>query len=171
MSPENQYQLNYWNELYQLKADLFYLDEYFAQTEATNKRINMAVAAISSVSMGTWAVWQEHQTVWAALIAASQVFNAIKAYFPYKKRLEILPGLRRDLEEVFLFTDRRWYDVAESKLTSQQIHKLHCDIKEKKARIRNKHLGSNILPNLKDYMDKAEELATAYFTNFYCSEV
>ena len=170
MGQGNPYQEKYWTEMVQLKAHVLYLDEYLVRTERMDRTISMFLAIASSASIGTWAVWQKYQLVWAFIIAFSQVLNAVKPYLPYKKRLETLSGLRRDFEEILLLVERRWYDVAEGNLSQEQIHELHSEIREKKSRAQHKHLGLSPLPGNVRFMEKAEQEATLYFRNFYRME-
>lgn len=170
VSHGNLYQERYWRELLQLKTHILYLDEYFVRSEAMDTKVDAVLAVVSSGSIGSWAVWQQYQGLWAFIIAASQVFSVVKRFLPYKRRLQIIPGLRRELEELLLYTEKRWYDVSEGILTQQQIHKLHCDIKERKAKIQHKYLGSSSLPGKANYLSKAKQDATTYFKNFYFME-
>ena len=170
MCEDNLYQRKYWNELVQLKTHILYLEEFLLQTKSTDRKLNAFLAVTSSGSICSWAVWQQYQFVWAFIIAAFQLINAIKAFLPYKKRLQAIGSLLHDLDELFLIAERRWFDVSEGNLTQQEIHKLRLDIKQKKTRTLHKHLGSTVLPQKKTYLNKAMQDATRYFKNFYFVE-
>ncbi|MEW6349057.1 MAG: hypothetical protein AB1646_08335 [Thermodesulfobacteriota bacterium] len=170
MSQGNIYQERYWRELHQIKTHVIYLDEYFLRSEAIDTKVDAVLAVVSSGSIGGWAVWQQYQTLWALIIAASQVVTVLRRFLPYKKRLQMIPGLRRELEELFLFAEKRWYDVSEGILTQQQIHKLQCDIRERKARIQHQYRASTLLPDQADYLSKAKQRAVRYFKDFYLME-
>jgi hypothetical protein len=165
------YQQQYWKEFYQLKVHTRYLDIYREKSEAIDKGINIFLAVTSSSSICSWAIWQKYNFVWAFIIALSQLITAIKMFLPYKNRLKVITGLQNEFEEIADYCELRWFDVAEGKLTSQEIHELRFTIKQKINKALRKHIGTTTLPIKKSYFKVAQRLTRAYFQNFYqCGE-
>lgn len=167
MSEDSNYQTRYWRELDQLKVHAIYLQLYLQKTVQIDRLLNMFLAITSSSSICGWAIWQEYSFFWGAIIAASQLLNAVKTYFPYKRRLESLFGLTNEIEVLFLEFEKGWFDVAEGRLTIEEIHKLHMELKKERHRILQKHLGQTPLPENTRLLKKAESQALSYFDNFY----
>ncbi|MFC1542773.1 hypothetical protein ACFL4M_02670 [Pseudomonadota bacterium] len=161
------YQDKYWKELYQLKVHLNYLDLYMEDSEFKDKAINIFLALTSSSSIAGWVVWQEAAIVWAIIIASSQVVTAIKVFLPYKARLKSLGGVLHEIEDLMLYTEKKWFDVSEGKLTEEEIHELQFEIRTRKTKALKKHFGNNTVPEKSKLFNKAQESADIYFENFY----
>ncbi|TDF42123.1 hypothetical protein EYS14_04610 [Alteromonadaceae bacterium M269] len=161
------YHAKYWRELDQLKVHIFYLEGYLEKTVKIDRFINIFLAIASNGSIASWVIWKELSPIWGAIIAVSQAINAIKGLLPYSKRLKSLQNITNDLESLFLAMENKWFDVAEGKLTEEQIHKLHMQFKEKRRQIIQKHLGSSPLPENTDLLNKAKKDTQTYFNNFY----
>lgn len=160
-------QAKYWQELYDLKSHSNYIEVYLARTEHLNRLVNMWLAIASSSSIGAWVVWKEYSLVWAFIIAASQVINAIKPFLPYRARLKAVSGLSHDLGELCIEAERRWYEVSHSLLIPEEINKLQYDIRLKKHKLYKKHMGDLALPEKESYLRVAEENAAQHFRNYY----
>jgi hypothetical protein len=165
----SEYQDKYWREMDQLKTHTIYLELYLEDTISKDRYLNMFLAIASSGSIATWAFWQEHTMVWAGIIAASQVAQAIKPFLPYTKRLKAMTAVTNDLEALFISMETHWFDVYEYKLSDEDIHKLHMSFKEKKRQILQKHLGSESVsaPHEEKYKTKAQSISKSYFTSMY----
>ena len=164
------YQEKYWRELDQLKVHVYYLESYLEKTIKTDRLINMFLAISSSGSIAGWVVWKDYSFVWGAVIALSQVINAVKIYLPYSKRLKSLQGITNDLESLFLSMENDWFNVSEGMLTEQEIHSLHMRYKQKRRQIIHKYLGVAPLPNDDNMLESAKNNAALYFNNFYVLE-
>jgi hypothetical protein len=167
MSDPTPYQNRYWKEFYQLRVHVNYLELYMGQTEVLDKSVNIFLAITSSSSICGWAIWNKYGFVWAVIIAASQLVTAIKQFLPYKTRLKALSGLLSELEELSTQAEMRWFDVAEGHLPDEDINKLQYEIRTKKIKSLNKHLGTNTLPKKAKLFEKAEENSRTYINNFY----
>lgn len=161
------YQERFWRELDQLKVHVFYLELYLEKTEHTERGINIFLAVASSGSIASWAIWQEYQMTWAFIIALSQLIHAIKPYLPFSKRLKALSALTNDLESLFLSMENHWFNVSEGKLSEEDIHKLHMQIKSTRRQLIQKHIGSESLPKNEKLLAQAVTSTKAYFSNFY----
>ena len=127
----------------------------------------MFLAITSCGSISVWAVWDKFPMLWALFIALSQFINAIKTYLPYKKRLKILYGFTNEIEALFLVAENRWFNVAEGRLTVEEVHKDHMDIKNKRQALIQKFMVDTILPHNEKFMINAKEQTATYFNNFY----
>ena len=165
------YQERYWKELYQLKYHINYLDLYLIDSDRKDNAINIFLAFTSTGSIAAWAIWEKTGFFWALIIAASQVVTALKNFIPYKVRKKSLAGLIRDLEDILLFAEKKWFKVSEGRLTEEEIHDLRFDIRSKKTDVLNKHLGPNVLPERKDLWGNAQDSTDTYFDHFYPAEV
>lgn len=163
----NRYQIKYWQELYDLRSHANYINVYLLKTELHDRLFKVIIAIASSSSIGAWVIWQEFGFIWSVIIATSQVLTAISAYLPYKARLKTLTGLQPALEELALYAEERWFDVAEGNLTEEAIHKLQFEIKVKKIKLQDKFLKNTPLPDKDKYLRDAEERASRYFKNYY----
>jgi hypothetical protein len=161
------YQTRYWQELYDLRSHATYISIYLCKTELHDRYIKIIIAIASSSSIGAWVVWEKFGMLWALIIAASQVLTVISAYLPYKVRLKALTGFQPAIEELSLYAEERWFDVAEGKLTEENIHKLQFEIKSKKAKLQDRYLKNTPLPDREKYLSKAEEQSGQYFKNYY----
>jgi hypothetical protein len=157
----------YWQELYDLKSHSNYMEVYLNRTEHVNRLVNMWLAVASSSSIGAWVIWKEYAVVWAFIIAAAQVVNAVKPFLPYRARLRALSGLSHDLEELCIEAERRWFDVSQGVLVPEDINKLQYDIRLKKHKMYKKHLGGLALPEKESYLRLAEENADQHFRNYF----
>ncbi|MEK6765228.1 MAG: hypothetical protein AABY49_03240 [Planctomycetota bacterium] len=137
------------------------------KSEFLDKSISIFLAVTSSSSICGWAIWNKYSFIWAVIIAASQLLNAIKWFLPYRTRLKTLSNILRELEELLNSFEVKWFDVAEGNLTEEEINKLQFEIRNRKTQAVRKHLGINTLPTKDKYFAKAKELANTYIQNFY----
>lgn len=102
MSENSIHQERYWAEITQLRGQIIYLQKYRVESEASERKINFGIAAISSTSLAVWAVSQSVPWLWALLIAATQVFNSVKHLLPFEQRIEEIGNLNRELSNIAL---------------------------------------------------------------------
>ena len=167
MADSNQYQRRYWKELFELRVHVNYLEKYMERSELIDKSINIFLAFTSSSSICGWAIWNEYGFIWAVIIAASQLINAVKQFLPYRTRLKATSGIMRELEELLIIAEKKWFDVAEGKLKNGEINELQFEIRSKKTKTVHKYLGINTLPTKGKLLNKAKKTARVYINNFY----
>lgn len=137
------------------------------QSEFKDKAVNIFLAVTSSSSICGWAIWNKLGFMWAMIIAASQLINAVKQFLPYRTRLKAISGILKELEELSTSAETKWFDVAEGNLTDKEINKLQFDIRSQKTKAVQKHLGINTLPKKEKLFNMAKQLANTYIKNFY----
>ncbi len=85
-------------------------------------------AVASSASIAAWAVWKEHAFIWAAIIAISQVVEALKDVFPMTKKLKAASEHTIQLESLFIDAQLEWENIFTGRYTDDEImnrwHKL-----------------------------------------------
>jgi hypothetical protein len=85
-------------------------------------------AFASSGGIAAWALWKEHAFLWAAIIAASQVADALKDVFPFAKRHKAASEHTITLESIFIDAQLEWENIFSGRYTDEQImnrrHKL-----------------------------------------------
>lgn len=167
MTNTSPYQERYWKELFELRVHVNYLELYMEKSEFFDKSINIFLAVTSSSSICGWALWQKYSFLWAVLIATSQLISAVKQFLPYKTRLKATCGIMKELEELSTFAEMKWFDVAEGNLTEAEINKLQFDIRAKKTKSVQKHLGTNTLPQKEKILNQAIKLTDIYVNNYY----
>lgn len=167
MSKPTRYQNRYWKELFQLRVHVNYLELYRERSEYYDKAINIFLAITSSSSICGWAIWNKYSFIWALIIAASQLLNAIKQFLPYRVRLKTISNILKDLEELLVFAEPKWFEVSEGRLTDEEINKLQFEIRSRTTKALQKHLNSNSLPTKKNLFDTATQRANIYTQNFY----
>jgi hypothetical protein len=132
--------------------------------------VKIFIAIVSSGSIASWAIWQSLAALWATIIAASQLVNAVKPYLPYERRLKQLPPLAIALDNLFLDAERRWFAVAEGQLTDAQIHDALIDLKQRRNDADHAAFKDSPLPIQPKLLLDAETRAKAYFEQAYPTE-
>ena len=131
----------------------------------------MFLAVASNGSIATWAIWDWKKwsldLVWATIVALSQLVNAIRPYFPYQQRMRGISEMIRELQELALYAENKWYAVSEGQLTKEQIHEEVMDLKQRKIKAEQNHLGSTRLPLKHAFLKDAEGEAQKYFRTYY----
>ena len=163
-------QEHYWKEFYQLKTHINYVELHLGRTEFIDRGVKMFLALTSSGSIGAWVVWKDYAIVWGFIIAASQVLNVIRGYLPYKERLRALAGLLVDLEELALYVEMKWLEIADGNMTEQEIAKCLTDVRARKFKAIKKHFPSSVIPENQAFLEKAEADATTSLQVFYGSQ-
>ncbi|MPM63545.1 hypothetical protein SDC9_110425 [bioreactor metagenome] len=151
----------------QLKAWMFYLDEYTDDSYKWDKRINIFLAITSSSSIAAWAIWNKYGFVWALLIALSQVVTAIKPQLPFSKRLETLCKISNQLQILFNKADYNWYKVSNGELAEEQINDLLFELKKQYIDTIGKTLEADPLPENGQFKAVADTKTEKYFQDTY----
>ena len=151
-----------WNQLYRTKVHAIYLELLLGQTETIDRSIKIFLAVTSSASIAGWAIWKEYAFVWGMLIAVSQVINAIRQFLPYKERLKSFSGLARDFEEIAIYLELKWLEVAAGELSEKEMRRLYGDVLNRKSSALQKYFPNNTIPKSDDKLELAENAALSY---------
>ena len=81
-------------------------------------------AIASSGSIAAWALWKEYAFVWGAIIAASQVVDALKDVFPFTKRHKAAIEHTITLASIFIDAQLEWENIFSGRYTDDQIMNL-----------------------------------------------
>lgn len=151
----------------QLKAWIFYVDEYINVSYKWDRRINVFVAITSSSSIAAWAIWNRYSFLWALLIAISQVIVAIKPHLPFSKRIEILSRVSALLQTLFNKADYQWYKISNGDLSESEINDILFDLRRQYLETVERELSTISLPE-KEVLKKIADLKVeSFFQNGY----
>jgi len=81
-------------------------------------------AIASSGSIAAWALWKEYAFVWGAIIAVSQVVDALKEVFPFTKRHKAAIEHTITLASIFIDAQLEWENIFSGRYTDEQIMNL-----------------------------------------------
>jgi hypothetical protein len=159
----------YWLEMQQLRLSAIYVREYrdsIAKMETTVAAIR---AITSSGSIGAWVIWRQYAFVWAALIAASQIADALRDVFPFRKRRQALSGWCNALNRLFVDAQRDWDSIASGSLSNPKIAGLTHQLRLKMQRHEETYIPDG-LAKKQDLFDKAQTEMEEFFRNRYSIE-
>jgi hypothetical protein len=158
----------YWQEFVQLKADTFYVRDYRNALGRLVTGVSAIRAVASSGGIAAWVIWKQYAYLWAFLIAASQVVDALKNVFPFYKRRGELSKWSRTLNRLFVEAQRDWEAIASGRRTNAQISELSHRLRVRKERAEEKYIPHGLaLRN--DLFVKAQSEASRFFASRYGS--
>ena len=74
-------------------------------------RLSILKAVASSGSIGGWVIWSEYAFIWAAIIAASQVADALKDTFPFSRQSRAENEHILALDRILIDVELEWIRV------------------------------------------------------------
>jgi hypothetical protein len=122
-APHRQQQL-YWKEMINLKADASYIRLYRDSQGRWVTGLGALKAVASSTGIAAWVVWKEYAFIWGAIIAASQVADALKDVFPFAKKHKAASAHLMTLDYLFNDVQLEWENIFSGRYTDEEIMKL-----------------------------------------------
>ena len=123
-------------------------------------------AVASSVGIAGWAVWNKYYFMWAVIIAASQVADALKEVFPFAKKHKAASELALALAGLFIDVQLEWENIVSGRFTDEQV--LNRLYKLRKLRFDAERTGfPDGLALRTDLQDQAKRNAEEYFRTNY----
>ena len=123
-------------------------------------------AVASSASIAAWAIWRDYAFVWGAIIALSQVIDALKDVFPFTKTHKAAGEHAIALGSMFIDAQLEWENIFSGRYSDDQIanrrHKLM-----KLQHDAERHTFPYGLVTKPALFRSAEEEARIYFNSMY----
>jgi hypothetical protein len=124
-NPHRQQQL-YWNQMVELKVASSYIRLYRDYLARWVTGLGTLRAVASSASIGAWVVWKQYAFIWAAIIVASQVADALKEVFPFSKKHKSASELTLALTSLFIDAQLEWENIFSGRYNNEEImNRLH----------------------------------------------
>ncbi len=118
----------YWTQMIELKVAAEYIRRYRDGVSSRVRLVGAIRAIASSGSIAAWAIWKDYAFVWALIIAASQVADALRDVFPFSKIHKSASEHTIALASLFIDAQMEWENICAGRYTNEQIknrwHKL-----------------------------------------------
>ena len=112
----------------ELKVAACYIRRYRDYLDTRVTALGTVRAIASSGSIAAWALWKEYAFVWGAIIAASQVADALRDVLPFTKKHKSASAHTVMLGSIFIDAQLEWENIFSGRYTDDQImtrrHKL-----------------------------------------------
>jgi hypothetical protein len=152
----------YWQQLQQLKASAICIRLHRNKLRTFVTLYDGLRAITSSSAIAAWAIWKEHAIVWGAVIAISQVADALKGVFPFAKNHKSASDLTAAMETIYIDAEYDWFAIFTGTLSDDAINKKRIRLKKLQLAAESRHFPEGFEPS-KDLVAKAEIEAVRYF--------
>jgi hypothetical protein len=156
----------YWNELTDLKVDAVYVRLYRDSLGRWVAALGTLKAIASSAGIAAWVIWRQFAFVWAAIIAASQLADALKDVFPFAKRHKAACEYAVKLDNLFIDVQFEWENIDSGRHSAievrKRLHQLRKLLKESEQRYFPDGLATH-----KEFLVQAKREAEEYFKSKY----
>lgn len=159
-------QFHYWAEFQHLVLSIFYTRNYRYHLAKWLARAAVLRAVTSSVSIGSWVIWRQYGIIWGALIATSQVAEAVQRVLPYEKRRVALSKWCISLTRLMVLAQRDWESIYAGRCTETQIADLTHKLRDRIQKAEEKHAPQG-LPKNQTLHDQAEAEMAHFFETRY----
>jgi hypothetical protein len=110
----------------ELKIEAAYIRRYRDHLGGKVTLLATLRAIASSGGIAAWAIWKEYAFLWGAIIAASQVADALKEVFPFTKTHKAASDHAISLDSMFIDAQLEWENIFSGRYTDEQImNRLH----------------------------------------------
>ncbi|MFH2011713.1 MAG: hypothetical protein ABIJ37_03260 [Pseudomonadota bacterium] len=145
-----------WNNLYNIKFKALYTCECSKIAERVGRFFSLFIALASAGSIATWAVWKEIPSVWASIIAVSQVLHITKHYIPFIKNDKSLLELSYEFESLYIEFEKLWYSLENEKITTDEAEQKFYELRNQALNIEKNHKEIHC-PDFKSWKEKVNE--------------
>lgn len=166
-APEHRQQQLYFRELFQLKVRCEYTRCYRNILSAWVTRIAILRAIASSGSIAGWVIWRDYAFIWGAIIALSQLADALRDAIPYTARQKAANALLTDLDALFIEGLFEWEGVFSGKFTDEEITERRRKLMQLQHEMDGKHFPTGDLPSRPDLLKLAEENTITYLESMF----
>lgn len=123
-------------------------------------------AIASSGSIAAWAIWREYAFVWGAIIAASQVVDALKDVFPFTKTHKAASEHAITLGSIFIDAQLEWENIFSGRYTDEQIADRQHKLRKLQHDAERHNFPSGLATKIALFKE-AEVEAQEYFVSMY----
>jgi hypothetical protein len=118
---QHRQQILYWNALVQMKVACAYIRRYRGRQKKWVTALAVLRAIASSGGIAGWAIWHELSFVWGAIIAASQVADALSGVFPFAKKHKSATKHTVTLDALFIDAQLEWEAIFAGRVSDTEI--------------------------------------------------
>jgi hypothetical protein len=134
------------------------------------RAIELIKAVSSSGAIAGWVVWKDFPFLWAGIIAAAQLLDALKGVFPFAKLHRAASDLTIAMETIWIDADAEWTDIYAGRLTDQEVSKRLQKLRKLQLDAERKHFPEGFEPDPK-LIALAEQEAESYLRITFDDEV
>ena len=111
----------YWKQLVELKVATAYVRLYRDDVATKVRWLGILKAVASSGGIAGWVVWRDYAFVWGAIIAASQLADALKEIFPFTRIHRAANQHATMLDSLMIDALLEWENVFSGRLSDAEI--------------------------------------------------
>ena len=130
-----------WKCLVNIKFKALYTCECSKKADMYGRLYSFIIALASATSIATWAVWKAVPSLWATIIAVSQVLHVAKQYFPFIKNDKSFLEMSYDFEALYLDLERLWYSLENGSINQKEAEQLFYEHRKRELEIEKTHKG------------------------------
>ena len=159
----------YWNELTDLKAACEYVRLYRDSLSATINRFAVARSVVGVAALGGWITTNVDPHIWAAVIVAVQIAEALQRAIPWAARFTGTNELCAAFDALLIEAQLEWESIAAAEWDEEKIRKRWARLAELR-RVADKKALPHGLPQKPKLEKLAKASATAYIRGLYLEE-
>jgi hypothetical protein len=164
-NPHRQQQLC-WTQMVELKIASSYIRLYRDHLARWVTGLATLRAIASSASIGAWVVWKQYAFIWAAIIVASQVADALKEVFPFSKKHKAASELTLALTSLFIDAQLEWENIFSGRYNNEEImNRLH-KLRKLQLEAEGKSFPEGLAKKA-TLFEQAQNSASQYFATTY----
>ncbi len=158
------------SEFVQLKADACYIRDYRDYFGRWVTCLSTLRVVTSTGSIAGWLIWEHLAWLWAALIGAAQLAEALTKTFPFAKKRLALSRWCRKLDELVVAAQGTWDEIEGGKLSATEIRKALKLLRSQKQKAQAKAIP-NGLPRKAELFKRAQEETQQFFRANYNAHI
>ena len=156
----------YWNQMIELKVATGYIRRYRNDLGRKVTALATLKAIASSGGIAAWVIWKEYAFAWGAIIALSQLADALKDAFPFTKTYKAASEHTIVLTSMLIDAELEWENIFSGRFTDEQIMNRRHKLKKLQHEAERKNFP-NGLTEREDLVSEAEQEAVDYFGAMY----
>jgi hypothetical protein len=121
-NPHRQQEL-YWRQLRRLKIAEAYMRLHRDRLARWVTRLDVLKAVASSGGIAGWVIWRNYAFIWAAIIAAAQLADALKDVFPFSRLHKAASEHTSILNGLFIDAQLEWENVFSGRYSDEETMK------------------------------------------------
>jgi hypothetical protein len=157
----------YWRQLTHLKTDSVYIRLYRDNRAKWVTRLGILKAVASSGGIGLWVIWKEYAFVWATIIAASQVADALNEELPFSRQHRTASEHMLFLDRLLIDTELEWESVFTGRYADDDILNRQHKLRMLQHEAERKNFPAGLPPRNEALQGMAEREAADYLRAMY----